>query len=320
MKLAFREDLDIYYACKIVAKSKLAELEEHTRFEREIRLLQQLHHPRIVQLYDLLQDDDNYYLFMEYCPNGDLLSHIVSQKQLSEREARRIFKQILDAVQFIHFMNIGHRDIKPENILMDSEGNAKLSDFGLSKYVGESGMTSTSCGSPCYASPEVLSNKQYNAKKADMWSCGVLLYAMVTGHLPWSHRNQIQLFKAIETGTFRIPSHLSPECASLMKGLINTEVDARYTAEDALDSNWMKDTLEETVCVRETPLLSLKKLDQFFHRELSECSISIPQRCKSFGKAVTHAKYNSKRHHDQIQTTGAPQWKRFVKVRRKRNK
>lgn len=284
VKLAYRADLDIYYACKIIAKQRLEEMTDKTRFEQEIRILQEMRHPRIVQLYDLYKDSINYYIMMEYCPNGELFSHIVSKKRLSESDAKIFFKHILDGIYFVHSLNIAHRDLKPENILIDAEGHAKLSDFGLSKYVGTSGMTSTSCGSPCYASPEVLSSKPYNAKQSDMWSAGVILYAMVTGQLPWTKRNHVQLFEQIKRCHYHIPPYVSGDCCNLIKSLMTLNTESRLTVEQALAHPWMAERCDEIIEWKEVPIVSLRRLDKFFEIEPSADNLKLPYRPASFGK------------------------------------
>ncbi|OHT14301.1 CAMK family protein kinase [Tritrichomonas foetus] len=283
-KLAYRADLDIYYACKIITKHRLDEMTDKTRFEQEIRILQEMRHPRIVQLYDLYKDSINYYILMEYCPNGELFSHIIAKKRLPEVEARIFFKHILDGLAFIHSCKIAHRDLKPENVLIDAEGHAKISDFGLSKYVGDSGLTRTSCGSPCYVSPEVLTGKEYNAIKSDMWSMGVILYAMVTGQLPWTRRNQLQLFQQIKKGHYHIPPFVSADCANLIRGLMCVNPDTRLTVEAAMSHSFMEEAKSEPIEWKEVPIVSLRRLDMFFEYENSDENIKLKYRPASFGK------------------------------------
>ncbi|OHT14347.1 CAMK family protein kinase [Tritrichomonas foetus] len=283
-KLAYRGDVDIYYACKIIAKQRLDEMTDKTRFEQEIRILQEMRHPRIVQLYDLYKESLNYYILMEYCPNGELFSHIVSMKKLPETDVRTFFKHILSGILFIHQCQIAHRDLKPENILIDAEGHAKISDFGLAKYVGMEGMTKTSCGSPCYVSPEILTGRPYNALKSDMWSAGVILYAMVTGQMPWTRRNQAQLFQQIKKCHYTIPQYVSQNCGGLIRGLININPDARLTAEQAINHSFMVDSIENIIEWKEVPIVSLRRLDRFFEVEPSDDNIKLPYRSASFGK------------------------------------
>lgn len=276
--------MDIYYACKIIAKQRVEQMRDKTRFEQEIRILQEMRHPRIVQLYGLYKDSLNYYIMMEYCPNGELFSHIFAMKKLTEPDARLFFKNVCDGLAFIHSFNIAHRDLKPENVLIDAEGHAKISDFGLSKYVGTSGITSTICGSPCYAAPEVLSGNPYNAIKSDMWSLGVILYVMVTGQMPWSKRNRAQLFHQIRKGRYHIPPYLSQDCSNLIRALMNLNVESRLNVQGVLAHAFMKETMDELIVCKEVPLVSLRRLDQFFEREESKQIIRMPARPGSFDK------------------------------------
>lgn len=123
-----------YFACKVVPKSRIQTSHLHARFEAEIRINQQLHHPGIVEMYDLLHDELNYYIIMEFCPNGELFQYIIDKQHLSESEAQPIFRQILETLEYIHSMGISHRDMKPENLLIDKVGHIKISDFGLSRF------------------------------------------------------------------------------------------------------------------------------------------------------------------------------------------
>ena len=287
VRLAYRPDLDIYYACKIIPRARLCRPGDAARFEREIRILQQLRHPRIVQLYDLRDDERNLYVMEEYCPNGELFAHIVTQRGIEEPKAQVYFKHILEGVSFVHGNNIAHRDLKPENILIDSTGQAKICDFGLGKYVGESGLTQTPCGSPVYVAPEVLSDweEDYDAKRADCWSLGVLLFAMVTGNYPWQSRNQNELFREIRRGEFAIPQTMSAGCADLVRKLMTLDVGARLTAAQALEHPWIKDVDAGAVEVMSRPLVSLRRLDRFFAREVSSARVRPPPRVKSTGNA-----------------------------------
>jgi serine/threonine protein kinase len=273
VKLAYRKDLDIYYACKIIAKSRLTSRSDQGLFEREIRILQQLRHPRITQLYDLFQDDKNYYILMEYCPNGELFTHIVSSKYLSEAEARVYFIEMCEGLQFVHSQNVAHRDLKPENTLLDANGHCKLSDFGLARFVGPSGLASTSCGTPCYVSPEILSGRSYDAKKSDIWSLGVVLFAMLTGQLPWSQKNQAQLFQQIRSGYVRMPSIVQPSAASLIRSMLVVNCQARLDVKGVLDHPWTRATSIPQAVPCETPFVSLRRLDRFFGQDEDRRSV-----------------------------------------------
>ncbi|EAY13026.1 CAMK family protein kinase [Trichomonas vaginalis G3] len=272
--LAFHETQKTYYACKIVPKARLSSSSLEERFEEEIRINQQLHHPGVVGLIDIIKDETNYYVVMEFCPNGELFQFIVDRGRLSEAEAKPKIKMILDTVRYLHSLGISHRDLKPENILLDQYGNPKVSDFGLSRFVGPDNLVSTPCGSPCYASPECISGQNYNGLTSDVWSCGVVLFAMVTGQLPWTKRNQSQLFEQIRNGDYTIPNFLSVQCASLISGLMTVDSEERLTVEQALHHQWLIQTpnLESASFV--APCISMKRIDDFFDKSVS--SLRLP--------------------------------------------
>ncbi|KAH0787691.1 CAMK family protein kinase [Histomonas meleagridis] len=175
--------------------------------------------------------------------------------------------QIFDFLRYLHSLGIAHRDLKPENILLDSWNMLKLSDFGLSKYVGKNGLMDTPCGSPCYASPECLSGNSYDGMKSDIWSCGVILYAMLTGSLPWTKRNHNELFAQVKSGDYKVPTFLSEECQSLLKSLLTVDVDKRITLEEAMNHPFIVQTGNLSYEKISLKLVSLKKVDMLFDRD-----------------------------------------------------
>ena len=159
----FSRSKKAYLACKIVPRKKVEEKKLSTRLDQEIRIHQMMHHPNVVQLIDIQKDEQFFYIFLEFCPFGALFDVVVQKDKLTETESAIFFKQLLLGLQYIHSMNVGHRDLKPENILIDQFGTIKIADFGLSKLLSNDseGLTKTSCGSPCYASPECISGSSY---------------------------------------------------------------------------------------------------------------------------------------------------------------
>lgn len=279
VKLVLNQDTHNFYACKIVPMNRINTESLKIRFETEIHVNQQLHHPGIVELYDLLKDENNYYVIMEFCPNGELFQYINDRTRLSEHEAKPFIRQILETLQYIHSMNISHRDLKPENLLISQTGMIKFSDFGLSSFIPSDGLLETPCGSPCYVSPECISGKPYDGKTTDVWSCGVILYAMLTGQLPWTKRNQTQLFAQIKRGEYQIPGFLSDKCRNFIRSLLTVDVSKRITIEEALNNEWLRSTPVQYVgfvnCSTNKPKLqsmpsaciTLKKVDRFFGRD-----------------------------------------------------
>lgn len=227
---------------------------------------------------------------MEFCPNGELFSHVVGKGRLNEFEAKIFIRQVLFSLKYVHSLGICHRDLKPENLLLDQSGHVKISDFGLSRFVDQNNLVFTPCGSPCYASPECVSGKPYDGRKSDIWSCGVISYAILTGQLPWTKRNQQQLFEQIKRGEYTIPTFLSENCRSFISGLMTVDGDRRLTIDAAFQHPWFNDSPVPTLSMYDVipPELapippSLRMLDVFFGKDdesdsddVDEAPMSIP--------------------------------------------
>lgn len=270
VKLVKHVKTNQYFACKIVPRARLNTVHLEERFEIEIRIAQQMHHPGIVELCDLLKDENNYYVIMEFCPNGELFQFIVDRMNLTEFEAKPLLRQILEALKYVHSKGVSHRDLKPENLLIDSMGRIKISDFGLSRFVDKNGLVKTPCGSPCYASPECISGRPYNGKTTDVWSVGVILYAMLTGQLPWTKRNQAQLFKQIKTGDYSIPEDLSADATSLIMGMMTVDPEKRLTIDQCLEHPFLQGVDPQyQIPYQINRHVNLKKVDAFFDVEVT---------------------------------------------------
>lgn len=263
-----KADKKRYVACKIISKSKVEEKKATDRLEREINIHQLMHHPYVVQLIDVQRDSFNYFIFLEYCSNGELFNIIKKNRKIRESEAAIFFKQILLGLQYIHSKNVAHRDLKPENILVDHFGRIKISDFGLSKLFDseKESLTSTPCGSPCYASPECISGNPYDGKKSDIWSCGVILYTLTTGLLPWTKRTQSQLFKQIKNAEFKIPSNISDLCSNLISRLMTVDTNKRITIKGALNHPFLKRAMVPCPKI-DHKFVSLRKIDRFLGKD-----------------------------------------------------
>ena len=229
-------------ACKCVSRKLLVESGLFLRFEQEVRILQSIHHPYILEVKDLVFDEEFIYMIIEYCPNGELFNFIVRKGRLLEDEARRLFSQLVSAVDYIHSKGISHRDLKPENILIDKNYNIKLTDFGLChKQNPSQQLLKTQCGSPYYAPPEIVLGEKYDGFKGDIWSLGVVLFAMVTGSLPWSDLTIPALYKQIVSGIFSVPPQLSNYLRLLITSMMNVDPQQRITIEQIKRHPWMLD-------------------------------------------------------------------------------
>ena len=208
------------FAVKIIDKKKLIEKNDQIHLKRELDLLQKLNHINIISVYEIFENIDNYFIVMEYCSKGELFNYIVNKQRLNENEASFFFYQLINGLEYIHSIGISHRDIKPENLLLTYNHVLKIIDFGLSNYYKEnfSKYLQTPCGSPCYSSPEMVSGKAYDGFKVDIWSCGIVLFAMLCGYLPFDDKNDDKIiFKKIVECEVKYPFFLS----DISKDIIN---------------------------------------------------------------------------------------------------
>jgi len=225
-------------AIKILEKDKITDVSDVERVAREIHILKLIRHPNIIQLYEIIETPKQLYLAMEYCNGGELFEYIVANNRIKEKEACRFFQQIISGVEYIHKLNVVHRDLKPENLLLDYNMNIKIVDFGLSNTYKDGQTLKTACGSPCYAAPEMIAGKRYNGLQVDIWSCGVILFAMLCGYLPFEDANTSNLYKKILSGDFQIPRFVSNEARDILKGILNTDPHKRFTVQDIRNHAW----------------------------------------------------------------------------------
>ncbi|XP_070200917.1 serine/threonine-protein kinase BRSK2-like [Littorina saxatilis] len=179
------------------------------------------------------------YLILEHVSGGELFDYLVKKGRLTPKEARRFFRQIISALDFCHSHNICHRDLKPENLLLDDKNNIRVADFGMASLQVEGSMLETSCGSPHYACPEVIRGEKYDGRKADVWSCGVILYALLVGALPFDDDNLRQLLEKVKKGIFHIPHFVPPDCQNLLRGMIEVDPEKRLTLEEVMRHPWV---------------------------------------------------------------------------------
>ncbi|CAD8182914.1 unnamed protein product [Paramecium pentaurelia] len=223
-------------AVKILEKNRIHDELDIERVKREIKILQMLHHPNVVQLYEMIETETHIYLFMEYAEGGELFDYIDQKKRINEVEACKFLHEIISAIQYIHQLKIVHRDLKPENLLLTAKKNILVVDFGLSNIYEET--LKTACGSPCYAAPEMIQGKPYHGLQTDLWSCGVILYAMVCGYLPFEDNNTQVLYKKILTADFHIPRYVSLDGKDLIKNILTVDPNKRYNIEQIKTHKW----------------------------------------------------------------------------------
>ena len=218
-------------AIKILQKRRIKTKEEFIRINREIEMLKNLNHPNVIKILKIMEDSKTIYIIMEYCQNGELFNRIVQKQHLNENEAAFFYYQLINGLEYIHQNNIAHRDLKPENLLLTKDDELKIIDFGLSNYSKINMLLGTPCGSPCYASPEMVSGQKYDGYMIDIWSTGIILYAMTCGYLPFEDNDNEALFLKILNCNINYPNYVGELSLDLMKKIIVTEPSKRITLE-----------------------------------------------------------------------------------------
>jgi len=225
-------------AVKIVNKEKLNE-SVLQKVEREIAIMKLIEHPHVLHLYDVYENKKYLYLLLEHVSGGELFDYLVRKGRLMAKEARKFFRQIISALDFCHAHNICHRDLKPENLLLDERNCIKVADFGMASLQVEGSMLETSCGSPHYACPEVIRGEKYDGRKADVWSCGVILYALLVGALPFDDDNLRNLLEKVKKGVFHIPHFVPADCQNLLRAMIEVDPQKRISLQDVFRHPWV---------------------------------------------------------------------------------
>jgi len=243
VKLATHAVTEHKVAVKILNKAKIKQLGMEEKVQREINILHLCTHPHIIRLYEVIDTPTDIFLVNEYVSGGELFDYIVSKGRLSSDEARNFFHQIVSGVEYCHFQKIVHRDLKPENLLLDSNLNIKIADFGLSNLMRDGDFLRTSCGSPNYAAPEVISGHLYAGPEVDVWSCGVILYALLCGSLPFDDESIPNLFKKIKSGMYSLPSHLSQLARNLIPRMLEVDPMKRITIPEIRLHPWFQHKL-----------------------------------------------------------------------------
>ena len=214
---------------------------------REFRVLELLHHPHIVRLYDVLETKEEYILVMEYLTGGELFHYIANRGRLKEKSARRIFRQILSAVAYCHDNFVAHRDLKPENIMLDHRGHVKLIDFDFCNHFAPNHYLRTFCGSPNYAAPEIVQGIEYEGPEVDVWSLGVLLYVCICGKLPFKGKNIQETCRNILECRITYPDYLSTEAIHLLVSIFKVNTQQRAKLPDIIHSKWVNLGYNETI-------------------------------------------------------------------------
>jgi len=249
------------YACKTVSKRKLHHEEDVEDLRREVQIMNHLAgHPSIVKIFDTFEDSKDVHIVMEICSGGELFERIIQEKKYSEKKAADMCRTIVEAVTHMHQMGVMHRDLKPENFLLDSPGqdaNLKFTDFGLSVFFKPGDTFSDTVGSAYYIAPEVLGQKKFDPKtgrkvkcdpkydeKADIWSCGVILYILLSGVPPFWGDTQEAIFREVIKGELDLQTHpwpsISSDAKNCIRRMLTRDVDKRPSGEEMLADPWLK--------------------------------------------------------------------------------
>lgn len=229
-------------AIKVIKKEKLKKDRLVKQIKREVSVMRLVRHPHIVELKEVMATKGKIFLVMEYVKGGELFTK-VNKGKLNEDDARKYFQQLISAVDFCHSRGVTHRDLKPENLLLDENEDLKVSDFGLSalpEQRRDDGMLVTPCGTPAYVAPEVLKKKGYDGSKADIWSCGVILYALLSGYLPFQGENVMRIYRKAFKAEYEFPEWISPQAKNLISNLLVADPEKRYSIPEIMSDPWFQ--------------------------------------------------------------------------------
>ena len=231
VKLGVSKKTKEEFAIKIINKEQI-KIKMKNKIFRENEVITKFNHINVIFVFEIIEDSENYYIVMEYCKKGELFDYIVDHEHLTEDQAAIFFYQLINGVEYIHSKGIAHRDLKPENLLLTKDNTLKIIDFGLSHEFDGIDYLKTKCGSPSYASPEILRGEPYDGFKSDVWCCGIILYAMVCGYLPFDGENNKILFKNIMACQPEIPDYLNDCTQDLIIRILTSDPDMRITIDE----------------------------------------------------------------------------------------
>ncbi|KAG0317016.1 hypothetical protein BGZ99_006546 [Dissophora globulifera] len=250
VKLGMHAESGEEVAIKLIRRQSVDNTPRINKIGREISVLRTIRHPNIISLFDVIETERYIGIVIEYASGGELFDHILAHRYLKERDACRLFAQLMSGVHYLHSKQIVHRDLKLENLLLDRNRNIMITDFGFANQFDSStrDLMSTSCGSPCYAAPElVISDGLYVGTGVDIWSCGVILYAMLAGYLPFDDDpsnpdgdNINQLYNYILATTLVFPDYISPDARDLLRMMLVPDPAKRCNMRRIMSHRWLR--------------------------------------------------------------------------------
>eukprot|EP00005_Dracoamoeba_jomungandri_P012885 CAMPEP_0174270952 /NCGR_PEP_ID=MMETSP0439-20130205/46342_1 /TAXON_ID=0 /ORGANISM="Stereomyxa ramosa, Strain Chinc5" /LENGTH=286 /DNA_ID=CAMNT_0015360649 /DNA_START=163 /DNA_END=1024 /DNA_ORIENTATION=+ len=254
-------------------KKDLMESGATEHVDREIAILKRLRHKNVLQLEEVMVSSTRIYIVTELLTGGELFFKLANEGKFDEKVSRKYFRQLILGVEYCHFQGICHRDIKPENLLLDDEGNLKITDFGLAALFktqqGGVKLLKTMCGTPNYVAPEVLMKRKYDGCKADIWSCGCVLYTFLTGYMPFHDTNMAVLYQQIKNAEYKVPKWLSSDAAELLRQMLTPEPDQRITIAAIRQNDWFNENYSESE-KGERDSITLSDFDSSSDTEVSE--------------------------------------------------
>ncbi|WVZ21248.1 hypothetical protein V8G54_008570 [Vigna mungo] len=239
-------------AIKILDRKHVLRHNMMEQLQREISTMRLINHPNVTKIFEVMASKTKIYIVLELVDGGELFDKIAAKGKLEEDEARNYFQQLINAVDYCHSRGVYHRDLKPENLLLDSNSVLKVSDFGLSTYTQkEDELLRTACGTPNYVAPEVIHNKGYVGSTSDIWSCGVILFVLMAGFMPFDAPTHMALFKKAE---FTCPSWFPPQAKTLLKRILDPNPQTRIKIPELLKDEWFKKGYKPTSFTEEEDL------------------------------------------------------------------
>ena len=248
VKHAVNQESQEAVAIKVLDKEKIQKQNMGNQIKKEISIMKMVKHKYIVGMIEVLASKSKIFIVLELVTGGELFDKIVRDGKLAEDQALFYLGQLVEGVSYCHKLGVCHRDLKPENLLLDESGNLKISDFGLSSlYVGDANgdgasrteILHTTCGTPNYVAPEVLADKGYDGKKADVWSIGVILYVLIAGFLPFDESSIVALFGKIQAADFTYPKWFSMEVRGVIDKMLVADPANRLTLKDIKANPWL---------------------------------------------------------------------------------
>ncbi|XP_047941609.1 CBL-interacting protein kinase 23 [Salvia hispanica] len=279
VKFARNLETDENVAIKILDKEKVLKHKMVGQIKREISTMKLIRHPNVIRMFEVMASKTKIYIVMEFVTGGELFDKIASRGILKEDETRNYFQQLINAVDYCHSRGVYHRDLKPENLLLDSKGILKVSDFGLSalpQQVREDGLLHTTCGTPNYVAPEVINNKGYDGAKADIWSCGVILFVLMAGFLPFEEPNLVALYKKIFKADFKCPRWFSKSVQKLITRILDPNPSTRITISEILENEWFKKGYQAPVFEQED--VTLDDVNSIFSESADSPNLVVEKR------------------------------------------